>query len=184
MKRIITLILVLAVAVCSVASLSACTNGEYKKIGLSFYLPNDFEERTVRGCDYVSSNGEAEFTINAHSYETLKSATDDSGNYKGAWPTDVYSYARKFCQENGISFDKYTFDKDKNVADVKFVFDYPEVDEEGNALDIESEYCHYVVMDNGEAIYVISYSCRVSLMDTYKPLFDEWATKLVLDKVA
>lgn len=185
MKKIITVFLVLAISVCSLFALSACGNdGNYKEIGLSYYLPTDFVKQNIQGYDYAYTNGEAEFLISANSYEVLQSSTTQAGDYKGEWPTDVHGYVRRFCIENDIKFDNYTYDPAKNVADIKYVYDYPEVDEEGMPLQMESEYCHYVFMDNGEAIYFITYMCKVSYMEKYKPLFDEWASKLVIEKVA
>lgn len=184
MKRIITLLLTLSVAVCALFSLSACGNdGNYKQMGLSFYLPEDFEKRTIQGYAYAYSNGEAEFLISANSHELLASTTDESGEYKGAWPTDVHGYVRRFCIENDIGLDKYSYDAERNTAEIKYVYDYNEVDETGESINIDSDYCHYVFMDNGEAIYFITYMCKVAYMEKYQPLFEEWASKLVLDQV-
>ncbi len=183
MKRIITLFLTLAIVACSVLSFSACGNdGNHKKMGLSFYLPEDFEDRKISGYSYAYSNGEADFLITATGYEVLSSSTDTAGNYKEVWPTDVHSYVRRFAIENGIGLDKYTYDAAENVAEIKCVYDYDEVDEMGEPLIIESDYCHYIFMDNGEAIYFITYMCKVTYQEKYEPLFDEWASKLVLDK--
>ena len=181
MKKIISVILILASILAAVVALSSCTdkNGNnYSEIGLSFYLPTGFEKMSIQNYSHAYRNGEAEFLINAMSYEQLESNETTSGEYKDSWPTDLYSYVRRFAIENNISLSKYTFDHDKQRGEIKYVYEY-----EGEDADIESDYCHYVFLDNGEAIYFITYTCKVSYMEKYQPLFDEWSSKLVLKKV-
>ena len=181
MKKIISLILVCASLLALSFTLSSCTdeNGNnYNEIGLSFYLPDGFEKMSIQNYSHAYRNGEAEFLINAMSYEQLESSETTSGQYKEPWPTDLFDYVRRFAIENNISLSKYTFDHEKQRGEIKYVYDY-----EGEDDFIESDYCHYVFLDNGEAIYFLTYTCKVSFMEKYQPLFDEWASKLVLKKV-
>ena len=185
MKKILSLILVLA-SLLLLASCGDTVEGEgnnHSEIGLSFYLSDDFEKASFQGYSHAFTNGEAEFLINAMSYEQLESSEGSDGNYKEPWPSDLYSYVRRFAIENNISLSNYTFDHDKQRGDIKYVYDYELEEGEDEASRLESEYCHYVFLDNGEAIYFITYSCRVSFREKYEPLFNDWASKLVLKKV-
>ena len=181
MKKIISVMLIIASLLVMSLSLSSCTdeNGNnYNEIGLSFYLPDGFEKMSIQNYSHAYRNGEAEFLISATSYEELESTETASGEPKVSWPTDLYSYVRFFAIENNISLSKYTFDHEKERGEIKYVYDY-----EGEDSFIESDYCHYVFLDNGEAIFFITYTCKVSFMEKYQPLFDEWAARLVLKKV-
>ena len=181
MKQIISVMLIIASLLMVCTMLSSCTdeNGNnHNEIGLSFYLPENFEKMSIYGYSYAYRNGEAEFLINAMSYEQLASSESTDGQYKEPWPTDLYSYVRRFCVENNISLSKYTFDHEKERGEIKYVYDY-----EGEDSFIESDYCHYVFLDNGEAIYFITYTCKISYMEKYQPIFDDWASRLVLKKV-
>lgn len=181
MKKIISVILILATVTVMALALSSCEdeNGNnHNEIGLSFYLPEEFESMKIQGYSYAYTNREAEFLINAMSYEQLESNETASGEYKESWPTDLYSYVRFFAIENNIDLKNYSFDHERERGEIKYVYDY-----EGEDAGIESDYCHYVFLDNGEAIFFITYTCKVSYMDKYIALFDDWASRLVLKKV-
>ncbi len=188
MKKILSSILTVALVAILALSLFSCGNdGNYEKIGLKFYLPTEFTEATYQGCDiaytklHYDENGnkqgvEAEFTVNAMSYEELQNATYNE--MPDPWPTNVLDYIRNFVIVNGFSLKDYTYDKEKNVAELKIVYKYP-----AEAENMPDEYCHFVVMDNGEAIYLITYSCKAIYKEIYEPLFTEWASNLELRKV-
>ena len=190
MKKILSLTLALVVLSLSVFALFSCgeDDGHYKKIGLSFYLtPGEFHESTYPDCDIAytkimrDENGnsqgiEAEFTVNAMSYQELEEATYN--DMPDPWPTNVKDYIRNFVIVNGFSLKDYTYDEEKNIAQIKIDFEYP-----AEAGDRPDEYCHFVVMDNGEAIYFITYSCKQTLREKYEPIFDSWVSMLELDKV-
>ena len=181
MKKIISLLLIIATVLTAVLALSSCEdeNGNnHSEIGLSFYLPKDFETRKIQGYSHAYGNSEAEFLINAMGYDQLSSSETTSGEYKEPWPTDLYSYVRRFAIENGIDLSKYTFDHEKERGEIKYVYEY-----EGEDEGIEADYCHYVFLDNGEAIYFITYMCKVSYREKYEPLFNDWSSRLVLKKV-
>ena len=183
MKKIISLILILTTVFTLSLSLTSCGDeieGDNNRtiIGLSFYLPDDFTEMKIQNYSHAYTNKEAEFLVNAMSYEQLESTEDSAGDYKEPWPSDLYSYVRRFAIENNIGLSNYTFDHDAERGEIKYVYDY-----EGEDSYIESDYCHYVFLDNGEAIYFITYTCKVSYQEKYVPLFDDWASRLVLKKV-
>lgn len=188
MKKILSLTLTLVILALSIFALFSCGNdGNYKKIGLSFYLPTEFTESNYADCDIAftklklgedgkSEGIEAEFTVNAMSYQELEESTYN--NMPDPWPTNVRDYIRNFVIVNGFSLNDYTYDEERNVAEIKIDFQYP-----AEAGDRPDEYCHFIVMDNGEAIYFITYSCKKTMREHYEPLFDEWAANLVLEQV-
>lgn len=183
MKKIISVVLLISLTI-SALFLTSCgdPNGNnHNEIGLSFYLPNDFEQIKIQNYSHAYSNGEAEFLISAYSYEQLESNESTSGEYKDAWPSDLYSYVRRFAIENNIGLSNYTFDHDKQKGEIKYVFEYDVEDEEFS--DMEADYCHYVFLDNGEAIYFLTYTCKASVMEKYAPLFEEWSARLNLKRV-
>lgn len=178
MKKIITFILTLILALGATLGLASCDEeGKRTLLGLTFELTDDFEERTYSGYTYSFSNGEAEFLIAAMSYQQLEESTYD--NMPDPWPTNVYDYSRHFVIVNGIGLSHWEYDEEENVAMVKHVFEYTGED----AMYMEDEYVHYVMMDNGEAIYFITYSCKIDYRDKYEPLFNKWASELELEKV-
>lgn len=190
MKRILSIALAITVLLLSALAFVGCGeegDGTRKKIGLTFYVPEDFTESNYEGVDiaytkiHIDENGqrqgiEAEFTVSAMSYQELEEATYN--NMPDPWPTNVEDYIRDLVIKNGFSLKDYTYDKERNVGELKVDFEYP-----ADAGDMPDEYLHFVAMDNGEAIYLITYSCKKTFKEQYVPLFDEWASNLTLDYV-
>ena len=179
MKRIITLILTLSLVITGVLCLASCDSdgNNHNEIGLSFYVPDDWEDRDYMYADIAYTNGEANFEVDASSYEELAEMT-----YEGApdpWPDNVYDYVRQFVLYNSLPLSDYVYDEETDVAYVEFEFEYP-----AEAGGMPDEYLLYVFMDNGEAIYVITYYCNAKYREVYEPLFHEWRKMLKLQIVA
>lgn len=184
MKKLLTLTLAVTLVLLSAFSLYSCGDDtpegmvKYYDLGLTYYLPKEFESRTYSGYDYSYSDGTAEFLIAAMSYEELENATYD--NLADPWPTNVYDYSRKLVTVNGIGLGNWSYDEEKDTAFIEYVYSYTGED----AAYMEDEFINYVVMDNGEAIFFITLSCRVSVRDAYEPKFEEWISLLKMKKVA
>ena len=196
MKKTLTLILTVLLAISFVFGFSSCDDDkEYDGpadgtvvenedgtlsrtlIGLTFRLTPDFEERNYSGYTHSYTNGPADFLVAAMSYQQLEEATYDE--MPDPWPTNVYDYSRHFVIINNIGLKYWSYDEANNIATIKHVFKYTGED----AGMLEDEYVHYVIMDNGEAIFFITYSCEISERETYEPLFNYWSSLLHLRKV-
>lgn len=176
MKKLITILLILSLTLSGVLALSSCDDdggNNHNDIGLSYYVPEDWEKLTVQYADHAYTNGEAHIEIDAQSYEELAEGTYN--DMPDPWPTNVYDYVRQFVLYNSLPLSDYVYDEEKDVAYIDFEFEYPA--EAGNMPD---EYLLYVFMDNGEAIFVITYYCEVKYRETYEPLFHRWREMLEL----
>lgn len=173
LKRIFSILLIL-----SVLTLAACgdddggismTIGSGEKnyeeeaalYGISYTVPDGFEHIKVTTSEFTYTDGVAELDFRHFDSEGLEE--------QGADPeATVLQYTRMFCIWNDIPMTSYTYDEEKDIGEIKFVYEINDADFS------MAEYFHWTIRRGSHYLYVVSASCPPDEAENYYATFDAW----------
>ena len=158
-------ILVLTLALLSVA-LTSCGMAQYSRLGISFEIPSNFEERANAGALMAFGNDEAFIVFNKYTAAELSLA---------GLTLDVPSFTENFLEKTELSD---SVEPTYNAAGDRAVFDY--IVEDPEVLD--TYYYYYAVIIKGtDCIFAVQMACYAPLVSEYQPEFEKWAKSLKAD---
>ena len=171
MKKILSTILLLSIALLLVFSLAACEETGYKnytELGLKFRLPKDFRKFYLQNIDIHYSTPDANFEVQV----LPKSEFEDvEMGYYISFDMTVKEYTEFFIKENEWKCE-YTYDETRDATNF-YVFWTP-------SEDFEYTYYYITIMKSENAFYIIMMSCVESNYPVYEEKFRAWSTYVEL----
>ena len=148
------------------AALTSCGMAQYSRLGISFELPRDFEERANAGALMAFGNDEAFIVFNKYTAAELSLA---------GLTLDVSSFTENFLEKTELSSSvEPTYNATGDRAEFDYIVEDPEV------LDVY--YYYYAVIIKGTGcIWAVQMACYAPLIDEYQPEFEKWAKSLKAD---
>ena len=168
MKRTVFkfVILVLCTALLC-AALTSCGMVQYSRLGISFELPRDFEERANAGALMAFGSDEAFIVFNKYTLTELAVA--------GLSSLDIQAFTENFLEKSELSetvAPAYSASGDR--AELDYIVEDPEVP--------TTYYYYYAVIINGaDCIWAVQMACYAELSTKYAPQFEKWAQSLKAD---
>lgn len=179
MKRIIGLVLTVALAISLAFSLSSCGDGmkDYTELGLNFKLPEDFRKFTVQGASLHYSTPDVTFEVQ---YMPKTDFDDVELGYYINFDMTVQEYADFLIKENGWTdsekTEQYTYDESRNAASF-YIFWTPDIEE------FPYSYYHFTILKNSYAFYVVMFSCEEEKYPEYKDKIAAWSSYVSLVEI-
>ncbi len=179
MKKIIGMVLVMALALSLVFSLSSCGGGmkQYTELGLNFKLPKDFRKFTVQGADLHYSTPDVTFEVQ---YMPKSEFEDVEMGYYISFDMSVKEYTEFLITENGwtdsTKTEQYVYDETRDAASF-YVFWTPDIEE------FPYTYYYFTIMKSSYAFYAIMFSCEEEKYPEYNEKFIAWSNYLSLVEV-
>ena len=148
------------------AALTSCGVTQYSRLGISFEIPSDFEERANAGALMAFGNDEAFIVFNKYTTAELALA---------GLTLDVAAFTENFLEKTELSS---SVEPTYNATGDRAVFDY--IVEDPEVLD--TYYYYYAVILKGtDCIFAVQMACYAPIAAEYEPKFEKWAKSLKAD---
>ncbi len=157
--------LILTAALLS-AVLSSCGMAQYSRLGISFEIPRNFEERANASALMAFGSDEAFIVFNKYIQSDLALAGLD---------LDVQSFTENFLEKSELSEAvEPTYNASGSRAEFDYIVEDPEV--------TETYYYYYaVILKGSDCIWAVQMACYAPLAAEYEPEFEKWASSLKTD---
>jgi len=179
MKKLISLVLALAMLLASVALLASCDDEaapdgatqnkdgtiSYDALGLKFRLPDYFRKRTYDYYELAYATPGATFLVNVMYKEEIE---DEEMGYQFDFDITVEEYVKLLIELNEYEC-SYVYDAERDVASFYLFYSLD---------DVEYDYEYYTVLKNEGALYVVLMYCAEADYENYEPLFRLWSSYL------
>ena len=176
MKRIIGIILVMALAFSLAISLTACGDGmtDYTELGLNFSLPDDFRKFTVQGATLHYSTPDVTFEVQ---YMPKTDFEDEELGYYISFDMTVKEYAEFLINENGWAdpdkTEQYVYDEARDAVSF-YIFWTPDPEE------FPWSYYYFTILKSSYAFYAVMFTCEEEKYPEYSDKFVAWSNMLSL----
>lgn len=165
MKKIITAILFLAIALASLASCSS----EYNVYGLHYTLSDEYEKITVPYSQNCYTDGDAYFFFVQFAPQQIEEELGYDSDIT------VKEYTIKFLLENDLDLNIYEYDESRDVSVIKY--DYPATED----YEIDETFYHIIMKGSTGYLYVITMTCPTEMCDVYEPEFELQIAEMYVD---
>ena len=149
------------------AALTSCGMVQYSRLGISFELPRDFEERANAGALMAFGSDEAFIVFNKYTLTELAVA--------GLSSLDIQAFTENFLEKSELSetvAPAYSASGDR--AEFDYIVEDPEVP--------TTYYYYYAVIINGaDCIWAVQMACYAPLAAEYESEFEKWAESLTTE---
>ena len=161
--KLVTLVLTVALMG---ALLVSCGTSRYSRLGISFEIPRNFEERANPDALMAFGSDEAFIVFNKYTAADLALA--------GLSELDVQGFTENFLEKSELSETvEPTYNATGDRAEFDYIVEDPEVP--------ETYYYYYaVILEGADCIWAVQMACYAPLAAEYEPKFEKWASSLAV----